>query len=265
MAIDSSGAVTERYYPQGEQINGKNRHYATDKLGSVMQVVNANGSLLGELRYDAYGKRELAVGTQPRFGYAGMFRHEPTGLNLTLYRAYNPQTGRWLSRDPIGENGGLNVYGYVGNDPLGYVDPLGLDREVIFWSPLPQLASMFGHVSSRGGNGENNSFGPSGWDKKYPTADSYIERQTQNNKRTGLGAVVDLTPEQDKKYDSCMSDIKTNKESYNELLNNCTTAAQTCLINAGVNIYPSVMPGSFQQELINSGAVESFNWYGQKK
>ena len=86
MAIDSSGAVTERYYPQGEQINGKNRHYATDKLGSVMQVVNANGSLLGELRYDAYGKRELAVGTQPRFGYAGMFRHEPTGLNLTLYR-----------------------------------------------------------------------------------------------------------------------------------------------------------------------------------
>ena len=153
MTMDSSGAVTERYYPQGEQINGKNRYYATDKLGSVMQVVNANGSLLGESRYDAYGKRELSIGSQPRFGYAGMFRHEPTGLNLTLYRAYNPQTGRWLSRDPIGENGGLNIYGYVGNDPLGSVDPLGLDREVIFWSPLPQLASMFGHVSSRGGNG----------------------------------------------------------------------------------------------------------------
>lgn len=264
MAMDSSGAVTERYYAQGEQINGQNRYYAADKLGSVMQVVNANGSLLGESRYDTYGKRELTLGIQPRFGYAGMFRHEPTGLNLTLYRAYNPQTGRWLSRDPIGENGGLNVYGYVGNDPVGYIDPLGLDREVIFWSPLPQLASMFGHVSSRGGNGENNSFGPSGWDKKYPTADSYIERQTQNNRRTGLGAVVDLTPEQDKKYDSCMSDIKSNKESYNELLNNCTTAAQACLINAGVNIYPSVMPGSFQQELINSGAVKSFNLYGPK-
>ena len=36
-------------------------------------------------------------------------------------------------------------------------------------------------------------------------------------------------------------------------------------INAGVNINPSVMPGSFQQELINSGTVESFNWYGPKK
>jgi RHS repeat-associated protein len=135
MALDSSGAVTERYYPQGEQINGKNRYYATDKLGSVMQVVNANGSLLGESRYDAYGKRELAMGIQPRFGYAGMFRHEPTGLNLTLYRAYNPQTGRWLSRDPIGENGGLNIYGYVGNDPLGAVDPEGLNGHDISETP----------------------------------------------------------------------------------------------------------------------------------
>ena len=80
-----SGAVTERYYPQGEQINGKNRYYVTDKLGSVMQVVNANGSLLGESRYDAYGKRELAVGTQPRYC-------------------------------------GLNVYGYVGGDPINLVD-----------------------------------------------------------------------------------------------------------------------------------------------
>ena len=90
-----------------------------------MQERPANSQAGMEL-VNAHGKRELSIGSQPRFGYAGMFRHEPTGLNLTLYRAYNPLTGRWLSRDPIGENGGLNVYGYVGNDPLGSVDPLGL-------------------------------------------------------------------------------------------------------------------------------------------
>ncbi len=41
------------------------------------------------------------------------------------YRFYNPETGRWLNRDPIGENGGPNLYGYVGNDPVNKVDPLG--------------------------------------------------------------------------------------------------------------------------------------------
>ena len=42
---------------------------------------------------------------------------------------YDPEQGRWLSRDPIGEDGGLNLYGYVGNDPLNWVDPLGLIQE----------------------------------------------------------------------------------------------------------------------------------------
>ena len=45
---------------------------------------------------------------------------------LTLFRAYDPQLGRWLSADPIGEVGGINLYGYVGNDPFNYWDPLGL-------------------------------------------------------------------------------------------------------------------------------------------
>jgi uncharacterized protein RhaS with RHS repeats len=49
-------------------------------------------------------------------------------INLTLYRAYSPGLGRWLSRDPIGENGGLNLYGFVGNDPVNFWDPLGLIR-----------------------------------------------------------------------------------------------------------------------------------------
>jgi hypothetical protein len=39
---------------------------------------------------------------------------------------------RWLSRDPIGENGGFNLYGFVGNDPVNFVDPLGLDFEFFF-------------------------------------------------------------------------------------------------------------------------------------
>lgn len=62
----------------------------------------------------------------PAFGYVGMVYDYSTGLNLTLYRAYDPQLRRWLSRDPVGFAGGINVYGYVGGDPVNYGDPYGL-------------------------------------------------------------------------------------------------------------------------------------------
>jgi RHS repeat-associated protein len=52
--------------------------------------------------------------------------HAPSGLYLTKYRAYDPKDGRWLSRDPIEEAGGINLYAYVGGNPVNYNDPLGL-------------------------------------------------------------------------------------------------------------------------------------------
>jgi RHS repeat-associated protein len=51
--------------------------------------------------------------------------HAASGLYLTKYRIYEPGTGRWLSRDPIEEVGGINLYAYVENNPLTYTDPTG--------------------------------------------------------------------------------------------------------------------------------------------
>jgi RHS repeat-associated protein len=53
-----------------------------------------------------------------------MYRHA-SGLYLTHYRFYDPEAGRWLNRDPIGEHGGTNLYAYVGGNPVNYVDPTG--------------------------------------------------------------------------------------------------------------------------------------------
>ncbi|MBU6303620.1 MAG: RHS repeat-associated core domain-containing protein, partial [Verrucomicrobia bacterium] len=57
----------------------------------------------------------------------GHHYHEKSGLCLAMYRAYDANLGRWLSEDPIGEAGGVNLYGYVGNGPIVNTDPLGLE------------------------------------------------------------------------------------------------------------------------------------------
>jgi RHS repeat-associated protein len=60
----------------------------------------------------------------PDMGYVGIYYHASSGLSMTHFRWYNGFTRRWISRDPIGEAGGMNLYGYVGGNPLNRVDPL---------------------------------------------------------------------------------------------------------------------------------------------
>jgi RHS repeat-associated protein len=104
---------------------GERAYYARDHLGSVRDVLDETGRVRESFDYDPYGKLMNRPQTAPEFGYAGMRHHAPSGLYLTKYRAYDPQTGRWLSRDPIGEEGGVNLYGYVGGNPVLYIDPDG--------------------------------------------------------------------------------------------------------------------------------------------
>ena len=74
------------------------------------------------------------------FAFTGHYYHGPSSLHLTLYRAYDADTGRWLSQDPIGETGGANLYGYTANNPVGSVDPYGLTWALFDSAAWKQLA-----------------------------------------------------------------------------------------------------------------------------
>jgi RHS repeat-associated protein len=84
----------------------------------------------------------------PDFAFTGHYYHARSGLYLAPYRAYNPALGRWLSRDPIGEAGGTNLYQYVNNNPLNKIDQLGLTGEPA-WTKLLATA---GHILGAGGD-----------------------------------------------------------------------------------------------------------------
>jgi RHS repeat-associated protein len=101
--------------------------YGYDGNGNVSAVRESVSGTLTALDYTPFGAPlSPKPGTLPRFGFSTKYTDPETGLCYYGYRYYSPAQGRWLSRDPIGEAGGVNLYGFVGNDPVNGVDSLGL-------------------------------------------------------------------------------------------------------------------------------------------
>jgi RHS repeat-associated protein len=136
--LDGNGNVTARFI-YGTRSNvpdylikgGMTYRLIADHLGSPRLVIDATtGHIVQRLAYDAFGRVTFDdnPGFQP-FGFAGGLYDPDTKLTRFGARDYDAETGRWTAKDPILFGGGdTNLYGYALNDPVNWLDPLGLEQ-----------------------------------------------------------------------------------------------------------------------------------------
>jgi RHS repeat-associated protein len=149
-----------------------NTFYAIkDHLGSVQSLVDSTGNVVESFTYDAWGNilshfRTFELSNfSCRYMFQGREYSSATGLYNFRARWYDSQTGRWLSNDPIGISGGLNLHEFCGNNPMNYVDPMG---EEVYYSPLGGAHAEIVYSDPNSTTGWSK-FGFEGEESHYPS------------------------------------------------------------------------------------------------
>ncbi|MCP4022637.1 MAG: RHS repeat-associated core domain-containing protein [Desulfobacteraceae bacterium] len=135
--------------------DGSNYQYLYDGKGNVAGVLDASQQTVASYRYDVFGNLLQQSGTldQPFMFSTKRYLAGP-GLNYYGYRFYQPSVGRWLKRDPLQEAGGLNLYGFVLNNPVNKIDPWGLmDAGHLNWMSSAMSATNQSSGKPSGGSG----------------------------------------------------------------------------------------------------------------
>ncbi|ACA38666.1 hypothetical protein J2D69_02700 [Lysinibacillus sphaericus] len=135
---DASGAITKAYtydasgHPLTMTNQGSTYYYLTNYRGDVLALTNTNGDIVAQYTYDAWGNILSQSGTMAAinpYRYAGYRYDEKTKLYYLMARYYNPDTGVFLSRDPVRGDTmtpiSFNGYSYTNNNPVMNVDPSG--------------------------------------------------------------------------------------------------------------------------------------------
>ncbi len=113
-----------------QTVSGTSSYPLYDGSGNVTEYLDATGAVAAHLEYDGFGKVISSSGNTAAYAY--QFSTKPvdaaTGWLDYGFRWYDPESGRWPSRDPIAEAGGLNLYAFVANNGVNAVDVLGLNQ-----------------------------------------------------------------------------------------------------------------------------------------
>jgi RHS repeat-associated protein len=152
---NASGVILVEYVYLGDQPLAMIRpteqvyYYHNDHLGTPQVMTNSTGTVAWKAAYNAFGNATIDTSSTitNNIRFPGQYYDAETGLHYNWNRYYDPNTGRYITADPIGLAGGINLFGYVGNDPVNLVDPEGLKQLTWFdlLEPIGWFIEPIGH------------------------------------------------------------------------------------------------------------------------
>ena len=167
---DASGQTRAEYLYLGNEPlalsrSGQLYYYHNDHLGTPQKLTDGAGQVVWSASYRPFGEASIGVGYVTRnLRFPGQYYDEESGLHYNYHRYYDPGTGRYLTSDPIGLDGGINTYLYANANPIIHTDPLGLFpglgdsmAELPAW--MPEWGSAIDPSGGTSGFGSSSSGG----------------------------------------------------------------------------------------------------------
>jgi RHS repeat-associated protein len=125
----------------------------TDALGSTIALTDSSGTIQTQYSYEPFGATTPTGATSSNWYQFTGRANDGTGLYYYRARYYSPRFQRFISEDPTGLAGGVNLYAYVGDNPINFYDPYGLDKT----QHQPWYCSLFGFFCGGGNPGNSPS------------------------------------------------------------------------------------------------------------
>ncbi|MBI4690777.1 MAG: hypothetical protein HY754_11020 [Nitrospirae bacterium] len=275
LAETDSGGTISSYYVYGNGLiskitsGGQRYKYHYDSIGNTIAITDSSENITEKYAYDEFGKALSVSETTPNsFRYVGKYgvMDEGNGLLFMRARYYDVENGRFLSKDPIGfEGGDLNLYAYVGGNPVNYIDAEGLK---VAWSDFIDTVSNTVGYAEKATNAGSNFYKISSWQRKsfdFISATKAGNLAAVSDKLSFAGKMLTVGKVAYVPFDLFFSGLYGVEPDTRALESLLLSAKLIGVLYSPVGIAIDIAEGSYEFYSMERAAYKSFPRYGSKK